>query len=202
MESKAITDHIKNIRNIRNIRKTILEMFIQRKYKKIDCKKIDLIPSSIGHIIITAEDTSGNPVWAFDIISKLNADTIQAHLAVMNTHNIKHSIMICEKQPTPVCNNVIANSLNLGIIIELFQTEDLEYNPTKHILQPKFSLLDEKEAEELKKKYGASNFPVLLRSDPIVRFYNYDKGSIIKITRKNVRNGISTGESITYRIVK
>jgi DNA-directed RNA polymerase I, II, and III subunit RPABC1 len=77
--------------------------------------------------------------------------------------------------------------------IELFLIDDLQYNITKHSLQPRFEKLEYEEGENFKKKYGVK-FPVLRVNMPISRFYDYKKGDVILIHRKD--------GYITYRIVK
>lgn len=76
--------------------------------------------------------------------------------------------------------------------IELFAEEDLKYNITKHRLQPQFERLDEDEATVFKKKWG--KYGTMKITDPVARFYNYQRGDVIRITRKN--------KIIYYRIVR
>ena len=79
---------------------------------------------------------------------------------------------------------------------ELFEENELQYNITKHYLVPKHELLFEKGskgAKEFKEKYS-DKFPIILKTDPISRFYGFNKGDIIKVTRK--------GDVVMYRIVK
>jgi len=62
----------------------------------------------------------------------------------------------------------------------------MQYNLTKHELVPKHEKVDinEKNAEDFKKS-KTDKFPILLKTDPVARFYGFSKGDIIKITRKN-----------------
>ena len=62
---------------------------------------------------------------------------------------------------------------------------DLDYQLA--LIDPDYTIF------QIKEKYG-DTFPSLLKSDPISRFYGYNKGDIIKVTRKN---GI-----VIHRIVK
>jgi DNA-directed RNA polymerase subunit H (RpoH/RPB5) len=77
--------------------------------------------------------------------------------------------------------------------IELFAEEDLQFNITKHRLQPKFEKLKDSEAVDFKKNFGIK-FGILRLDRPIARFYNYQKGDVIRITRND--------GYINYRIVK
>lgn len=70
---------------------------------------------------------------------------------------------------------------------------------TKHELVPKHILLDEKEKEELLKKYGITlrQLPRILVTDPVIKILNGKPGDVVKIIRKSP----TAGESIYYRII-
>jgi DNA-directed RNA polymerase I, II, and III subunit RPABC1 len=108
--------------------------------------------------------------------------------------DVWHCLIVYKDTVTPIAKKVVEESKD--IIIELFNVEELQYNITKHYLVPKHELLfkkKSKECEQFKKKYS-DKFPIILKSDPVSRFYGYEKGDIIKITRNN--------GYITYRIVR
>ena len=112
----------------------------------------------------------------------------------MKQIDVFHAIIVYKDSATPVAKKIIEESND--ILIELFQEEELSYNITKHYLVPKHELIYEKGskgAKEFKDKYS-DKFPIILKSDPISRFYGYKKGDIIKVTRKS--------GNIMYRIVK
>ena len=75
-----------------------------------------------------------------------------------------------------------------------------EVDITKHRLVPKHELLNEKEKEELLKRYGVTirQLPRILASDPAIQKLNAKIGDIIKITRKSP----TAGEATYYRVVK
>ena len=70
---------------------------------------------------------------------------------------------------------------------------------TKHNLVPKHEILNEKEKEELFKKFGITikHLPRILESDPMVKILNGKMGDIVKITRKS-RTAL---ECAYYRLV-
>ena len=78
-------------------------------------------------------------------------------------------------------------------IIELFEHKTLRYNITKHRLVPKHTALSKKASHQFKEKYG-TKIPILLRTDPIVQFYNFQRGDIIRIDRQD--------GFVTFRIIK
>ena len=162
-----------------------IEMILQRNYEIID-KDDERILS---------KKPDGNLMCIFlTNSSKFNVDSIQEYILMMRKMNLWHSIIVYKDNVTPVAKKIISDTKDFKI--ELFQEEELQYNITKHYLVPNHCIYgkkDSKESIEFKKKYS-ENFPVILKSDPVARFYAYEKGDIIKITR---RNGY-----VTFRIVK
>jgi DNA-directed RNA polymerase I, II, and III subunit RPABC1 len=159
-----------------------LEMLKQRNYDIIDYeddKIVALKPD--GHQMIVF----------FSDSQKFNVKNIQVYISLMNELEIFHSIIVYKEGVTSFTKKAIEQSMEMKF--ELFAEEDLQYNITKHRFQPIFERLTEEEANEFKKKYGL-NFAIMRKEDPIAKFYNYQRGDIIKITRKN--------GYVTYRIVK
>jgi DNA-directed RNA polymerase subunit H (RpoH/RPB5) len=166
------------------IKNTCIEMINQRGYT-IDNIKDDII-------ICTKQN--GKKLWLFlDIIQKFNVNKYQEYITVSYKNNIKHIIIIANKI-TPNIRKIVKNNTNLDVKIETFYEDEMKYNITKHTLVPNHTLVPFPEASELKQKYGAHNFPYILKNDPVCRFYNFPVDSIIKIHRKY--------DDIIYRIVK
>ena len=93
-------------------------------------------------------------------------------------------------------NNIIIKYIEKSIYkesVELFWLSILRINITNHQLQPTFTLLTEKEKQELLQKYNIKiqNLPKMSIQDPICKYYKYPKHSIVKIIRKN-KESIST----------
>ena len=158
-----------------------LEMMRQRGYTILN--ETDLI----------AKKLNGNEIRVYMITTsnKLNIDKIQEVCSSMSKICINDCIIIYKNSITPAAKEIISN---LTFVIECFLYDELQFNITKHYLQPKFELVsNEEESRDLKTKFG-NKLPILLHTDPISRFYNYAKGDIIQITRSN--------DYITYRIVR
>lgn len=74
-----------------------------------------------------------------------------------------------------------------------------ELDILKHELVPKHKILNEKEREELFKKYGINikQLPRISGSDPVIKVINGQLGDVIEITRKS----LTAGETVYYRVV-
>jgi DNA-directed RNA polymerase subunit H (RpoH/RPB5) len=153
-------------------KETVLEMFQQRGYKLIDDDDTQIL----------AEKEDGNQICAFFDIIKYNGDKAREIIATINSIGILHAVVIYKDTYTSAAKNI--NNILSNIEIELFCEKELQYNITKHRLQPVFELLSKEKGDEIKKKYG-TKFPTLQITDPISRFYNYKKGDVIKVTEKN-----------------
>ena len=165
--------------------KTCLEMLQQRKYS--------IINENEERILALKPDNNQLLVF-FSQVPKFNVKTIQLYISEMNSKNINHAIIIYKNSVTSFTRKTINKSL--ALTFELFSQKDLQYNITKHRLQPHFERLSLKECENFKKKFGVK-FGTMKKDDPIARFYYFNKGDVIKITRNQNRE-----KTITYRIVK
>ena len=159
-----------------------LEMLNQRNY--------DIIDNEDDKIVALKPDGHQMIVF-FSDSPKFNVKNIQVYINSMNELEIYHAIIVYKEGVTSFTKKAIEQSMEMKF--ELFAEDDLQYNITKHRLQPSFTKLGEEETTEFKKLHGL-NFSIMRKEDPIAKFYNYQKGDIIKVTRKN--------GYITYRIVK
>jgi DNA-directed RNA polymerase subunit H (RpoH/RPB5) len=74
-----------------------------------------------------------------------------------------------------------------------------EVDILKHELVPKHMILNEKEKEDLFKKYGITirQLPRMVGSDPVIKVLNGQPGDVVKIVRKSP----TARESVYYRVV-
>jgi len=147
-----------------------------------------------------------------EIEEKFDVKNFEACCKYLNNEGIKHGIVIYNTI-TNQSKKFLKNSTKLSklsgndtIQIEDFSKSELMFNITKHRLASKHELVtDETEllntsdtflsAKERVRKIASikKNLSKILLTKPICRFYNFKKGDVIRITR---RNGF-----ITYRVV-
>lgn len=162
-----------------------IEMINQRGYKILD--------QDDERILADKPDNTQMCIFLSNY-SKFNVESIQEYLSMMKKMDLNHCIIVYKDNITPVAQKIVDDSFDMDI--ELFSEDELQYNITKHYLVPLHEIMYKKGTPDciaFKKKY-TDKFPILLKSDPVCRFYNYDKGDIIKITRQN--------EYVSFRIVK
>lgn len=161
---------------------TVKEMLIDRGYTLEEDSKEDFIVKG---------RTSKHTIICFICKEeKLSIQGIKEFVSLMNKENYTKCIIVYRDSYTSSAKK------SLDIMeynIELFSINELQFNITKHILVPKHEKVPKKEKEELEKKYKA-RLPIILHTDPVCRYYQFQRGDYIQITRKN--------GSIIYRIVK
>lgn len=135
----------------------------------------------------------GEVVMVFmDESPKLNKQMISNYISCMNTENCKHSVIVYSHSVTTMTSKSIEQSVDIEI--ELFSADELQFNITKHRLQPKsFEKLSKKENNYFRKRYG-TKIPILKRSDKISRFFNFSPGDIIMVVDKR--------DIVSHRIVR
>lgn len=86
---------------------------------------------------------------------------------------------------------------------QVFDESDLTYNPTKHVDTPYHELLSPKEAQAKLREMRTDVSKLLLikTTDPIVRYYGWPRGGLVRIHRDDSAVSILAPKSINYRII-
>ena len=120
----------------------------------------------------------------------LNMVNIKDYMAITNSLNVSHIIIVYKKKITPSTKKIINHN---SIKTELFEENEISFDITKHKYYYPHIKVDDNTKKLLLKKYG-NNLPIILKTDKVVKFLDFNKGDIIKILRKD--------NNIYYRIVK
>ena len=148
-------------------------------------------------ITVLALNKNGEQIGLFIIGSKFNVETIQEYISTIRKIGLQSSIIVYRDTATPVAKKIV-QELNdsKDMVIELFTEEELQYNPTEHKLYSPHEIAYKRGTSECIKfkKDHIGNLPEIYKSDAISRFFGFERGDIIKITRRT--NGF-----VVYRIV-
>ncbi len=124
-------------------------------------------------------------------VEKLNINIIKEYIKLIEQLNIPKCIIVYNNCITSSAKKVIDNLQHLDI--EVFNENELQYNITLHKYVRPHIKIEGDEFDTINSKYG-KHLPIILASDPVSRYYNFKKGDIIKIIRRN--------DIIAYRVVK
>ena len=217
-----MTLYLKDLFRARN---TVLEMFQDRGYKLTgyksilskqtfeqfkNLKNIDIhIKNYIGktepfNILDTNKKLVRNDIYVKFLYTKKNTPSYIREIILdiykmTKDINVK-IILILKEKPNNTILKIIKDPRFCQL--EIFWLKSLVFNITKHTYVPKhIPITDETEKQKLIDKFNISNFkqfPIILKTDPVNKYYNLKSGDLFKIIRKSMTSGIST----VYRYVK
>jgi DNA-directed RNA polymerase subunit H (RpoH/RPB5) len=142
-----------------------------------------------------------------NINKKVGKQDIRNIFIILESDDISHCIIIVDGQLTPDANKAINMSQQR---IEVFTTDNLVFNVTKHILVPEHIPLNEQEKKDLLTRYHIkeNQIPRMLSSDPVAMYYGLLQGTVVKIIREEVVEDGNDEEDnyikkyVTYRYIK
>ena len=133
------------------------------------CSNIKTASSVMNEIV------SGRPVLTSDstnvFVHMEDKVGVKAARGIVDGSNGKQSVCISIDGPTSFTRNEF-----LGKPIQFMTCRSLCMNVTKHKLVPKHSLVTET-------SFDSKNLPLISEADPVVQYYNWPKGSVVKIER-------------------
>ncbi|ELP94824.1 DNA-directed RNA polymerase I, II, and III subunit RPABC1, putative [Entamoeba invadens IP1] len=129
---------------------------------------------------------------------KMKTEVFRSYAEEVQGQECKRAIVVYRGQLSSVIVQFV-NSSEQKVKWELLLEDELIVNVTKHVLVPEHIKLTDEEKQAVLKKYQVkeSQLPRLLKSDPIAKYYGFERGDVIKIIRKSE----TAGRYVTYRAV-
>lgn len=188
-----------SLKTFERIITTVNEMFVDRGY--------ELLPkSSWSKKFLQFEDLKvigkiDDKMLIFTFFAtdvKVPVRKIREYVQFMKENQVTHAIIVHAHQITPG-----AKSELVQYNIQTFQAKELFYNITRHALVPHHEKVkSDHDVQEIMKRYhiqSKTEFPIYYISDPVVKYYGWTPGTVVKI--KRVLGGLKEPE-IYYRMIK
>jgi DNA-directed RNA polymerase I, II, and III subunit RPABC1 len=122
---------------------------------------------------------------------KVNIDIVKQYIQELEQLEIYHCIIIYNQMITSSTKKIFEHMIKFTF--EIFHLDELQYNITKHVLYFPHSKLSNEEIKKIKSNI-LKHLPIIFKSDPVCRYFSFEKGDVIKIIRAN--------QTIIYRIVR
>lgn len=148
----------------------------------IDGRGYDSICQSREQANIFIVNKNGTPsaIIYFNCAQKFNIDATKAMIQAMEASGVAHCILVFNSGITASAKKAL--SLVDKHRIELFSIRELQFNITKHRFFCKHERVrNHNELGHLKS--SISKLPKILMIDPVVRFFDFKKGEILRIYR-------------------
>lgn len=177
--------------NFHKVQNTIFEMLADRGFTKFPKKIESQYLEEDTESVFENDDTK--VLVLYHPQDSVGVAFVKMCYQKLEEQNIKNLIIVKWGKLTPTAKTTIDEMNDHNI--QVFDVEEISNNVTKHVLVPKHELLTKDETMTLLKKYRSvkTQLPRILKSDPVIRYYGWNKGDIVRIIRKS-------GE-ITYRCI-
>lgn len=153
------------------------------------------------------EFNTDNTTIIFALTKKMRQDIIEQLKkskpnieSFVNAYNGKYNIILIFGNdilttPTITQLNLIDKVLQKKKgMLQFFQLNELQFNPTKHQLVPPHRKISNEEASEIMNKYlikSKLQMPIILKTDVIAKWHGLKQGDIVEIIRYNENSGKS-----------
>lgn len=121
-------------------------------------------------------------------------------ISIVDSGNFHSYILITNNKLNSAANEAVKGKSKR---IERFIDNELATNPTDHVNVPEHIGLSPAQGREIlqRNNWNAAHMPKLVPFDPIVKYYGFTRGQIVKIKRFNPIPGTMVDNSDFYRIV-
>ena len=200
------------ISKIFNTKKTLLEMLDLRKFEtdkhtNFNLEEIDIMYRSMDKKVshenspldFNCINEDKTCYIKFVLFTKLRLANLKTLINNMIDEYVKEGDTIIFIVKDKINNiDLFDSSLNVylennNIFIQIFWMDTLLFNITKHELVPPMRILNIEEKNSLLKKANINTFiqlPLILKNDPVAKFYGLKKGNVVEITRPSPTAGI------------
>ena len=148
----------------------------------IDTRGYESICQSREHpnIFLVNKDNKPEIIIYFNGAHKFNIDATKTMIQAMDASGVAHCILVYNSGITASAKKAL--SLVDKHRIELFCIRELQFNITKHRFFCRHERVrNHNELGQLKS--SISKLPKILVSDPVVRFFDFKKGDVLRIYR-------------------
>ena len=189
---KSLLDKCKEKQKISNLESFLL--FSSNTYYSVN--KTDLKILKIGFLELKANK------------AKINSDQISELISTLKIQPKNSKKEYCDELILIINNEIVTLAKKqlddlTSVNTSTFFDKELFYNPTNHIDCPQFYLLTETEKTDLIRnlKCKLSDFLIIKHSDPVIKYYGWKRGQIVKIIRDDEIYNVISPLSINYRVI-
>lgn len=132
---------------------------------------------------------------------QVSAEVVREFIGLVQRYRINEAILIVDAALSSTGDKELS-ALTLTKWQVFFDSE-LTYNPTRHVDTPRHELLSPEDAQaKLRElRVDLSKLLILKVDDPVVRYYGWTAGNLVRIHRDDQTVSILAPKSINYRVI-
>lgn len=181
-------------------------------YRNFSMKEIDImfknntskIDTELNPLDLKIENENGNVFVKYILSGKVRISNIQQLINEMSENVLQDNdtfiIITREKLSNEASIESLIESIykKNNINIQVFWIDTIVINITHHELVPQHRVINQSEKESLLEKYNIKTYnqlPIILKNDPVAKFYGMKRGDVCEIKRPSE----TAGEYVSYR---
>lgn len=132
---------------------------------------------------------------------QVSAEVVREFIGLVQRYRINEAILIVDAALSSTGEKELS-ALTLTKWQVFFDSE-LTYNPTRHVDTPRHELLspDDAQAKLRELRVDLSKLLILKVDDPVVRYYGWTAGNLVRVHRNDQTVSILSNKSINYRVI-
>jgi DNA-directed RNA polymerase subunit H (RpoH/RPB5) len=134
-------------------------------------------------------------------MKQVSADVVRDFIQLVQTYQVTEAVLIVDAPLSSTGDNELS-ALTLTRW-QVFFDSHLTYNPTRHVDTPRHELLspEETQAKLREMKADISKLLIIKVDDPVVRYYGWTPGGLVRVYRDDRAVSVLAPKSINYRVI-
>lgn len=157
-----------------------------------------------------AKDAQGNTVRTMLVYyggktnpqqKQVSADIVREFIRLVQTYKVNEAVLIVDAPLSSTADQEL--SVLTLTKWQVFFDSELTYNPTRHVDTPRHELLppDVAAAKLIEMKATVATTGIIRIDDPVIRYYGWQAGGLVRIHRDDRAVSILAPKSINYRVI-
>ena len=108
-------------------------------------------------------------------------------------------VLVLRNKNTATVKSLMSEADVRNARLEIFSIQELQFNPSRHQLVPKHTMVSKEDEQDVLARYGIQNrfqLPLILQSDVMARYMGLQHGDIVRIERPSP----TAGTAVMYRV--
>ena len=199
-----ITKDMDDIDSLYKARQTVVEMLTDRGYTipdEVPCDSMTQFKKLYANKQCDIFVKEPHKCYVkFVLTHKVRPNILREHIKTLREGDLEDEddlVMVIRNKPNSTLLRITKEYPN----VQIFWIRYLMVNITHHALNPTFVKMTDPEIEALLKQYRLTSryqLPIMLKDDPISRYYAFSTGTVTRV----IRSSVTSGEYVSYRCIK
>lgn len=132
---------------------------------------------------------------------QVSAETVREFIGIVQKYQFYEAILIVDAALSSMAEKIL-EGLKLTKW-QVFFDQHMTFNVARHIDVPRHELLSPEETADILRqlRVDLSKLPIVYSKDPVIRYYGWEPGRVVRVHRNDEAISILAPKSINYRVI-